>query len=355
MKIVLDEIFGRPNFVNEIIWHKGREGGSSRSHSKSSSMPTEYQNILVYAKDKPSRFWNPPLGPYKESTISRIERDSKGWFYTRGRMGRTPAEWELEAGSGLKTYVSDRIDLDKDEVIKLITAPNAKYVAIGDVWGREFVKNSKESNYDTAKPEGLLQMIIEAASEPGDLVLDFFLGSGTTAAVGLKLDRRCIGIEQLDGGINALIPRLKEVIGKKVVATGKLLGEIDYDSGGISKSVNWQGGGDFIYCELMQYNEVYMDKIQAAQSSQELVTLWQEIAENSFLNWYMNKESPEDAVDDFIAIGLEENGLDKQKKLLAEHLDKNQLYVNLSEIDDEDFGVSEEDKTLNRVFYGDSY
>jgi len=105
----------------------------------------------------------------------------------------------------------------------------------------------------------------------------------------------------------------------------------------------------------MQYNEVYMDKIQAAQSSQELVTLWQEIAENSFLNWYMNKESPEDAVDDFIAIGLEENGLDKQKKLLAEHLDKNQLYVNLSEIDDEDFGVSEEDKTLNRVFYGDSY
>ncbi len=355
MKIVLDEIFGRPNFVNEIIWHKGREGGSSRSHSRSSSMPTEYQNILVYAKDKPSRFWNPLLGPYKKSTISRIEKDSKGWFYTRGRMGRTPAEWELEAGSGLKTYVSDRIDLDKDKVIKLITAPNAKYVAIGDVWGIELVKNSKESNYDTAKPEGLLQMIIEAASEPGDLVLDFFLGSGTTVAVGLKLDRRCIGIEQLDGGINALIPRLKDVIGKKVVAKGSLLEEIDCDSGGISKSVNWQGGGDFTYCELMQYNEVYMDKIRAAQSTQELEALWRDIAEISFLNWYVNKETPEDAVDDFVAIGQEENGLDKQKKLLAKLLDKNQLYVNLSEIDDEDFQVSEEDKALNRAFYGDSY
>ena len=94
---------------------------------------------------------------------------------------------------------------------------------------------------------------------------------------------------------------------------------------------------------------------QAAQSTQELEALWRDIAENSFLNWYVNKETPEDAVDDFVAIGQEENGLDKQKKLLAELLDKNQLYVKLSEIDDEDFQVSEEDKALNRAFYGDSY
>ena len=98
-----------------------------------------------------------------------------------------------------------------------------------------------------------------------------------------------------------------------------------------------------------------MDKIQAAQSTRELVNLWDDIARNSFLNWYVNKEIPEDAVDDFVAIGQEENGMDKQKKLLAKLLDKNQLYVNLSEIDDEDFEVSDEDKTLNRAFYGDSY
>ena len=159
----------------------------------------------------------------------------------------------------------------------------------------------------------------------------------------------------MDGGINALIPRLKDVIGTKVLAKGSLLEEIDYDSGGISKSVNWQGGGDFIYCELMKYNEVYMDKIQAAQSTRELVNLWDDIARNSFLNWYVNKENPEGAIDDFIAIGQEENGLDKQKKLLAKLLDKNQLYVNLSEIDDENFEVNDEDKTLNRAFYGDSY
>ena len=136
---------------------------------------------------------------------------------------------------------------------------------------------------------------------------------------------------------------------------GRIFEEIEYDTGGISKSVNWQGGGDFIYCELMKYNEAFMDKIQSAKTSEELVELWKDIAENSFLNWYINPEMPEEAVNDFIEIGKGENGLGKQKKLLAELLNKNQLYVNLSEIDDEDFAVSEEDKKLNQLFYGDAY
>ena len=141
--------------------------------------------------------------------------------------------------------------------------------------------------------------------------------------------------------------------GKTTIAEGKLIEEVDYDTGGISESVNYQGGGDFIYCELMPYNQAFMDKIQAAQSSEDLVVLWRDIAKNSFLNWYVNAEIPEDAVEDFIEIGPGENGLKKQKKLLVELLDKNQLYVNLSEIEDEDFGVSEEDKALNRTFYGE--
>ena len=98
-----------------------------------------------------------------------------------------------------------------------------------------------------------------------------------------------------------------------------------------------------------------MDKIQAAKTSGELIELWKDIAENSFLNWYVNSEMPEEAINDFIEIGKTENGLDKQKKLLAELLNKNQLYVNFSEIDDEDFKVSDEDKELNRLFYGEAY
>ena len=153
------------------------------------------------------------------------------------------------------------------------------------------------------------------------------------------MGRQFIGIEQLEYGKNDSVARLKSVIKS--------------DDTGISKSVNWQGGGDFIYCELMKYNQVFMERIQAAQSGEELLDIWQEMAKDSFLKWYVNPQMPEEAVNDFMALGNEPDGLEKQKHLLAELLDKNQLYVNLTEIDDADFKVSEEDKALNRKFYGD--
>jgi adenine-specific DNA-methyltransferase len=148
------------------------------------------------------------------------------------------------------------------------------------------------------------------------------------------MGRQYIGIEQMDYAETLPVERLKKVIAG--------------EQGGISESVNWHGGGDFIFCELMHYNQVYMDKIQSAQSSEALVALWQDIAENAFLNWYVNPEMPEEAAKDFIAI----NGIEKQKHLLAELLDKNQLYVNLSEIEDADFEVNDADKALNKKFYG---
>ena len=221
----------------------------------------------------------------------------------------------------------------KSKMTNLWDIPNASLHIEGGV---EF-KNGK-------KPEVLIKKIFDFATSERDLVMDFHVGSGTTTAVAQKMNRQWIAVEQMDYVETITIERLQRVIGSRVKRAEKLLEEIQYDTAGISKSVNWQGGGDFIYCELMRYNEVYMDKIQAAQSSQELETLWRDIAENSFLNWYVNKETPDAAMDEFIAIGQEENGLDK-----------NQLYVNLSEIDDEDYEVSEEDKTLNRAFYGDSY
>ncbi len=228
-------------------------------------------------------------------------------------------------------------------------------MALGDVWSNDLIKNTKETAYDTAKPEELLRLIVEAATKPGDIVLDFFLGSGTTAAVAIKLNRIFIGIEQLEGGLNTIIPRLQNVIGKISQKENEMFDEIKYDQKGISKSVNWHGGGDFIYCELMKYNQVFMDKIQATGSSEELIELWAEIAANSFLNWYVNPQVPDEAVNDFIKIGKTPNGLDKQKKLLAELLNKNQLYVNLSEIDDDNFNVSREDKKLNQLFFGEAY
>jgi adenine-specific DNA-methyltransferase len=204
------------------------------------------------------------------------------------------------------------------------------------------------------KPEALLKQILQIVTEENDLVLDFHLGSGTTVAVAHKMGRQYIGIEQLDYGKNDSVARLQNGIGKR--KKDSLIEEYkDYDKSGISKSVNWQGGGDFIYCELLKYNEAFMDKIQSAETSDELLEIWKDIAKNSFLNWYVNPEMPEEAVNNFIEIGRFENGLEKQKKLLAELLNKNQLYVNLSEIDDEDFKVSEEDKKINQSFHGEAY
>jgi len=195
-KIILDEIFGENNFVNEIIWHKGREGGSSRSHSIGSSMPTEYQNLLIYAKNRKNRYWKQVLGPYKKSTINGIKCDEKGWFYTRGRMGRKPADWEIEAGVSLKTYVSTDTLKTKEEIIKQITSPGAEFVAIGDVWNKDIVKFSTYTKYPTEKPESLLNLLVRAGTEKDtDIVLDAFAGSGTTLAVAEKLGCRWIGID----------------------------------------------------------------------------------------------------------------------------------------------------------------
>ncbi|MFZ5809826.1 MAG: DNA methyltransferase [Chloroflexota bacterium] len=226
-----------------------------------------------------------------------------------------------------KSYVSsDFLNQAMDELLKSMV--NKKGTdEIVELFGRKV--------FAYPKNEMLLQRIIEYTTKEGDIVLDFHLGSGTTAAVAHKMGRQYIGIEQMDYIETIPVERLKKVIAG--------------EQGGISKAVNWQGGGDFIYCELMKYNEAYMERIQSAQDREDLLDIWQDMAENSFLNWYVNPSMPEEAVSDFMAIG----DLEKQKHLLAELFDKNQLYVNLSEMDDARFKVSEEEKELNRAFYGE--
>lgn len=191
------------------------------------------------------------------------------------------------------------------------------------------------------KPELLLARLITMFTQNGDIVLDYHLGSGTTCAVAHKMGRQYIGIEQLNYGENDCVVRLQNVI--------------HGENTGISKYIKWKGGRDFIYCELMKYNQIFMENIRDTNSSEDLLQIYHKIAEGSFLNWYVNPIMPEEAVKDFEAIGKEPVGLEKQKQLLAGLLDKNQLYVNLSEIDDGQFKVSEEDKALNKAFYGEAY
>ena len=183
------------------------------------------------------------------------------------------------------------------------------------------------------KPERLLKRIIEMSTNENDIVLDFFLGSGTTCAVAHKLGRRYIGIEQLDYGDNDSLKRLINVINR--------------DNTGISKLIDWNGGGSFIYCELKQWNEIFISKINGAMDSQQLIEIWNDMKEKSFLSYRVKVNQIDKNISEFKELSLEQ-----QKEFLIEVLDKNHLYVNLSEIDDITYNVSDEDKKLNKEFYG---
>ena len=182
------------------------------------------------------------------------------------------------------------------------------------------------------KPERLIQRIIDMASNPHDVVLDFFAGSGTTAAVAYKLGRRFITCDQLDSQIDMSIKRLGEV------AKG--------EQSAISKIVNWQGGGSFVYCELAKANAKFADEIEAANSPEELKEIWSRMKDTDYLNYRVDVKDVDSNAADF-----DELSLDNQKHFLFECLDKNLLYVPLSDIDSTEYGISEEDKRLTREFY----
>ncbi|GIV64274.1 MAG: hypothetical protein KatS3mg045_1613 [Bellilinea sp.] len=298
-KILMDEIFGRENFQREIIW---RIGWVSGYKTAAKNWIRNHDTILFYTKN--TLFFNKEYIPYPEGYVRRDGNAPEGQGYA------IEDTWNCS-------------ELDRMDSIQI----------------KSF--DQEKTGFLTQKNEALLRRIIFSATNEGDIVLDFCGGSGTTGAAAHKMRRQYIIIEQMETHITTILDRMNNII--------------NGDTKGISAAVNWQGGGDFIYCELMKYNEAFMDRIQAAQTSEELLQIWRDMAEGSFLNWYVNPKMPEEAVKDFEALGKEPNGIEKQKRLLAELLDKNQLYVNLSEIDDARFKVSEEDKVLNREFYGESY
>lgn len=213
LKIILDEVMGPENYINDVVWRKGREGGGGSLINP--PLPTEYQNIYIYSKFRKHRMWNPPKGPYKSSTLSSLEVDKDGWYYTRGRMGRIPRPWEVEAGVSKKTYVWNDASVSKEEVIKKLTAPDAEFVLIGDVWDSDIIKNSTITGYPTEKPESLLEIIIKASTNPNSVVLDCFVGSGTTIATAQKLGRRWIGCDINKGAIQTTAKRIQNVIIKQ--------------------------------------------------------------------------------------------------------------------------------------------
>lgn len=189
-----------------------------------------------------------------------------------------------------------------------------------------------ERVFNFPKPEDMIKRILTIGSLEGDLILDFHLGSGTTATTAHKMGRQYIGVEQMDYIDNIAVERLKKVI----------LGE----QGGISQTVGWHGGGSFVYCELAKLNQTFVDEIEVANDADALSDIHKRVVNTGFISCKVNPADIDVEASDFAALSLYD-----QKRFLMELLDKNLLYVNLCDIDDEEFAISEEDKAFTKSFY----
>lgn len=268
-KVLCDEIFGRNNFVANVIWEKKFSPSNDAKWLSDS-----HDFILVYAKTKES--WRPNLLPRTEEMNRRyknVDNDPRGAWTSgdcsvktysascdypimtpSGRIVNPPAGycWRFSKEKFNELRNDNRIWFGPDgcnvprvkrflsDVKQGITPMTIwKYTEVGhnqDAKKEVKVFNS-QSVFATPKPERLIERVLILGSNPGDIVLDSFLGSGTTAAVAQKMGRRYIGIELGNHAYTHCVPRLK------MVTDGT-------DQGGISKAQNWEGGSGFKFYEL---------------------------------------------------------------------------------------------------------
>lgn len=366
LKVLADSVFGRENFLNEVIWQRAYAPVNlkktfSRSHDA----------ILVYAKNNSSekelnklprdevasnRYKNPDndprgvwqsdnlsVGPAVESNIYEIITPSgrsvyppegRSWLFNKTRFREFLDDnriWFGQDGNNvprIKRFLSEV----KDGVVAQTLWT---YQEVGhNQDAKKEIKNLFEGQavFGTPKPEKLIQRIIQLGSDEGDLILDFFMGSATTQAVAHKMDRQYIGIEQMDYIETVAVERLKKVI--------------DGEQGGISKDVDWQGGGSFVYCELKNDAQDFKESILKATTTEELLELFNTAKTSSFLSYRIDPKKLK-------ASEFEKLSLAEQKQILSEIIDHNNLYVNYSDIDDQSYNISEQDKRLNRAFYGE--
>jgi adenine-specific DNA-methyltransferase len=325
LKVLSDEIFSESNFVEEIIWAYGSPSGGRAATPKPVNV---HDYILHYAKNYQSRKQNRVYVPYSDKYI-------KDWFkYTDedGRRYQRRQRGTDENGNPVwtKQYLDESRGVPLSTVwtdIKQVYADPRAYKN-GNTADVEVIKEFSGGQ----KPEALIKRIFDMSTDEGDLIVDFHLGTGTSAAVAHKMHRQYIGVEQIDSQIKIIIKRLGKVI----------CGE----SAGISKDVNWQGGGSFVYCELAKLNQNFVDEIEEALTGETLKDIYSRIKKSGFISCRVDPAEIDAAASDFDALSL-----DNQKRFLMELLDKNLLYVNYCDIDDEEFGISEADKAFTKSFY----
>lgn len=272
-KVICDEIFGRGNFVANVIWEK-----KYSPQNAAKWLSDSHDFILVYAKNKEA--WHPhllprtkemdaryinrdndPRGPWKASdATAQAGHGTKSQFYIlhapNGKDYSLPPGrcWLYTEPVMLEKIADNRIWFGESgtnvPAVKKYLSEVKQGIACKTIWFRDEVGDNQEAKkeikqlfphdenpFETPKPERLIERIITLASNTGDIVLDSFLGSGTTAAVAQKMGRRYIGIELGNHAYTHCYPRLK------MVTDGT-------DQGGISKAQNWKGGSGFKFYEL---------------------------------------------------------------------------------------------------------
>ena len=357
LKVLCDEIFGRENFVTQLIWNTKN---ASKGVPPIRMITSIHEYILVYEKTSMSfrfsgitrttdDFSNPDNDPRglwrKEALVSTISKKTfeitdpetgnvfnRAWAFSKESLDKMIAEKRVlfpssPNGTPLqKKFFNDYTNNEVPITTQLGTFQSRKATSdlMGIFGGRKV--------FDFPKPEGLIQFIIEQSTKEGDIVLDYHLGSGTTASVAHKLNRKWVGIEQMDYIENVTMKRLREVI----------LGE----QGGISKDVNWKGGGSFVYMELKKYNQDFLDRLMEVTSIPDVEAVYEDMQKNAFLKFFFDKKEFEKD-ENFRSKSWEE-----RRDMLVEILDENQLYLNLQDMRDSKHKVSNDEMVLTDRFYG---
>lgn len=377
LKVLMDEIFGRENFIGQWSWFKSatppnlslkikknleyilcyeKKRNNSRykgikKESSSDDPFTKPQNTFKQLKFPPNsinfkiKYGEIKAGTYgtdkypnkllNDLIIKDYKNKNEAIFENRFIWTQEKLNEELEKNTVVncsKSIVLSYKKQDYEPEVPPNLIDEKVYVSTTEEAGKDLIKLFSKEVFKYPKSESLIKYLIEMVTQPSDIVLDFHLGSGTTAAVAHKMGRQYIGIEQMDYIETVVVERLKKV----------LAGE----QGGISKAVNWQGGGSFVYLELKKYNQLFIEKIETANSQDQLLTIWEEMKEKSFLNYNIDIKKQEAEMEAFKKLDLQQ-----QKEVLCTLLDKNQLYVNVDELNDGHFACTEEDKKVTKEFY----
>lgn len=295
-KVLMDEIFGEDNFEREIIC---RIGWISGYKSADNNWIRNHDTILFYAKDSKRLDFIKnyiPKEEFKKIAVSQAER--------------YPIE---DVWNG-----NEYDDLNSIAIVSFSGETVSKML-------------NKEDEVKGQKSEKLIERIFKAHTKPGDIVLDFFGGSGTSSAVAHKMGLQYIVCEQLEKHIDISLRRMSKVISG--------------EQSGISKRNNWEGGGSFIYCELLEEGFELIEEIEGA-TEETIQAVKDKLYNDNRIVPFITKEELEKVDSEFQDMNLEE-----KKKVLCLLVDKNKLYVNLSDLEDENYNIKDEDKNFTRSFY----